>query len=68
MQLEHATLNLVVLGALLYVAVTHQIYGAAAICAVVALALVLVCGTTGMDSRKVLRRDLERVGKIGGKH
>lgn len=59
---------LVLFGALLYVAVTHQIYGAAAICAVVALALVLVCGYIGMDSRKVLRRDLERLRKIGGKH
>ena len=42
--------------------------GAAAICAVVALALVLVCGYIGMDSRKVLHRDLERLRKIGGKH
>lgn len=55
---------LVLFGALLYVAVTHQIYGTAAICAVVALALVLVCGYIGMDSRKVLRRDLERLGQI----
>lgn len=59
---------LVLFGALLYVAVTHQIYGAAAICAVVALALVLVCGYIGIYNRKVLRRDLERLRKIGGKH
>lgn len=58
---------LVLFGALLYVAVTHQIYGAAAICAVVALALVLVCGYIGMDSRKVLRRDLDRLREISGK-
>lgn len=59
---------LVLFGALLYVAVTHQIYGAAAICAVVALALVLVCGYICAYNRKVLRRDLERLRDIGGKH
>ena len=59
---------LVLFGALLYGAMTQNNTVAAAICAVVALALVLVCGYIGMDSRKVLHRDLERLGKIGGKH
>lgn len=59
---------LVLFGLLLYVAVTHQIYGAAAICAVVALALVLVCGYICTYNRKVLRRDLEHLREIGGKH
>ena len=57
---------LVLFGALLYVAVTHQIYGAAAICAVVALALVLVCGYIGIYNRKVLRRDMEHLEQISG--
>lgn len=57
---------LVLFGALLYVAVTHQIYGAAAICAVVALALVLVCGYICAYNRKVLRRDMEHLEQISG--
>lgn len=57
---------LVLFGALLYVAVTHQIYGAAAICAVVALALVLVCGYIGIYNRTVLRRDMEHLEQISG--
>ena len=59
---------LVLFGALVYGAMTQNNTVAAAICAVVALALVLVCGYIGMDSRKVLRQDLERLGKIGRKH
>lgn len=59
---------LVLFGALSYGAMTQNNTVAAAICAVVALALVLVCGYIGMDSRKVLRRDLERLREIGGKH
>lgn len=59
---------LALFGALFYGAMTQNNTMAAAICAVVALALVLVCGYIGMDSRKVLRRDLERLRDIGGKH
>ena len=59
---------LVLFGALVYGAMTQNNTVAAAICAVVALALVLVCGYIGIYNRKVLRRDLERLGKIGGKH
>lgn len=55
---------LVLFGALSYGAMTQNDTVAAAICAVVALALVLVCGYIGMDSRKVLRQDLERLGQI----
>lgn len=55
---------LVLFGALFYGAMTQNNTVAAAICAVVALALVLVCGYIGMDSRKVLHRDLERLGQI----
>lgn len=55
---------LVLFGALFYGAMTQNNTMAAAICAVVALALVLVCGYIGMDSRKVLHRDLERLGQI----
>lgn len=55
---------LVLFGLLLYSAVTHQIYSAAAICAVVALALVLVCGYIGIYNRKVLRRDLATLQQI----
>ena len=59
---------LVLFGALFYGAMTQNNTVAAAICAVVALALVLVCGYICAYNRKVLRRDLERLGKIGGKH
>ena len=55
---------LVLFGALVYGAMTQNNTVAAAICAVVALALALVCGYIGMDSRKVLHRDLERLGQI----
>ena len=59
---------LALFGALFYGAMTQNNTMAAAICAVVALALVLVCGYISIDSRKVLRRDLERLRDIGGKH
>ena len=55
---------LVLFGALFYEAMAQNNTVAAAICAVVALALVLVCGYIGMDNRKVLRRDLEHLGQI----
>lgn len=58
---------LVLFGALFYGAMTQNNTVAAAICAVVALALVLVCGYIGIYNRKVLRRDLERLRDIGGK-
>ena len=58
---------LVLFGALFYGAMTQNNTVAAAICAVVALALVLVCGYIGIYNRKVLRRNLERLREIGGK-
>lgn len=59
---------LVLFGALFYGAMTQNNTVAAAICAVVALALVLVCGYIGIYNRKVLRRNLERLREIGGHH
>ena len=57
----------VLFGALFYGAMTQNNTMAAAICAVVALALVLVCGYIGIYNRKVLRRNLERLREISGK-
>lgn len=59
---------LVLFGALFYGAMIQNNTVAATICAVVALALVLVCGYICAYNRKVLRRDLERLRKVGGKH
>ena len=55
---------LVLFGVLFYGAMTQDNTVAAAICAVVALALALVCGYICAYNRKVLRRDLERLGQI----
>ena len=55
---------LVLFGALFYGAMTQNNTVAAAICAVVALALVLVCGYIGVYNRKVLHRDLDTLQHI----
>ena len=56
---------LVLFGALFYGAMTQNNTVAAAICAVVALALVLVCGYIGTYNRKVLRRDFDVLPSLG---
>lgn len=55
---------LALLGALLSVAVTQNNTAAAVVCAVVALALVAVCGYICTYNRKLLHRDLETLQQI----
>lgn len=56
--------GLALLGALFYGAMTQNNTMAAAICAMVALALVLVCSYISIYNRKVLRLDLEILQQI----
>lgn len=56
--------TLALLGTLLWVAVTRQIDGAVAICAVVCLGVLLACGYICIHNHKVLRRNLEILEQI----